>query len=196
MAKQKQEPTEATGVTHPVSEEAAALERAVAAFVHRAARPAAPRRRLVAALLEHGRSVHEVVAELRTTRTAVRDDIRHLRARAAERQLATNPAACAPLVLEEAEGVIRKVRRQQARLTNHERKSTLYHNLLKLEWSMLVKLFETLAGQTTKEDVTDEDDWTKLSYADLRKKAEDLGVDVDRVEASVGGGGGAGTDAA
>lgn len=146
-------------------------------------RPAA-RRKLLAALRAAGRSDAEIAEELKSTVRTVRRDIAELRRLAAERQLATNPEACAPLFLEEAEGVIRKVRQAQNG-ENVKKDGTFFLNLLKLEWTMLVKLVEMTRPQAAKRDdpANDEDDdLSKYTNEELLQKARELGIDVSGFE--------------
>ncbi|MFH1730707.1 MAG: hypothetical protein ABIF82_03520, partial [Planctomycetota bacterium] len=107
-----------------------------------------------------------------------------LRRRAAERQLATNPEACAPLFLEEAEGVVRKVRQAQSD-ENVKKDGTFFLNLLKLEWAMLVKLVEMTRPQAAKKSdpANDEDDdLSNCTNQELLQKARELGIDVSGFE--------------
>ena len=161
----------------------ATLDERARAFSRRINRRTAERRELVAGLLAAGRSVHDVARELRTTTDAVCRDRRELRRRAANRQLAAEPEACAPLLLEEAVAVVQKVRTAQTEA--EKRDSTFYFNLLKLEWAMLVKLVEMTSPPRAKkaaEPADAEPDLADCSNEELLAKARELGIDTTGFE--------------
>lgn len=181
MSKSKKTSGTAQPSASNTNDELAAQARA---FRKSKSRSPAARRKLVAALHAAGRSDAEIAEELRSTVRTVRRDIAELRSRAAERQLATNPEACAPLFLEEAEGVVRKVREAQC-TQDLKKDGTFYLNLLKLEWAMLVKLVEMTRPQAAKkgDPVSDEDDdLSQYTNDQLLQKARELGIDVSGFE--------------
>jgi len=181
MAKSKKTSDDAQPRASKTNDELAALTRAFRKSKNRS--PAA-RRKLVAALHAVGRSDPEIAEELRSTAKTIRRDIAELRRRAAEHQLARNPEACAPLFLEEAEGVVQKVRQAQSD-DNVKKDGTFFLNLLKLEWTMLVKLVEMTRPQAAKRDdpANDEDDdLSKYTNEELLQKARELGIDVSGFE--------------
>ncbi len=149
-------------------------------------RRAAARRRLVAELRARGRTLGEIAAELRSNARTVSSDIDVLRDRAAAGPLVARPAACAALFSEEAEDVIRKVRALEDAYEGDDRKCTIYLNLLKLEFTMLVKFADLTGGlRTEKQGATDDEeleDWTKLSDEELINRAKEIGVDTTGFE--------------
>ncbi|MFH1730752.1 MAG: hypothetical protein ABIF82_03755 [Planctomycetota bacterium] len=181
MTKSKKTSDDAQPRASKTNDELIALARAFRKSKNRS--PAA-RRKLVAALRAVGRSDPEIAEELKSTVKTVRRDIAELRRRAAERQLATNPEACAPLFLEEAESVVRKVREAQ-HAQGLKKDGTFYLNLLKLEWTMLVKLVEMTRPQAAnKSDPAndEDDDLSNCTNQELLQKARELGIDVSGFE--------------
>jgi len=144
----------------------------------------ATRRRLAAKLRAEGYSVSEIVNALASTPATIRRDIALLRKDAAGRQLAADPEACAPLFLEEAENVVQKVREAQHD-PEVKRDGTFYLNLLKLEWTMLIKLADITRPQARKKDGDADDefgDLSKCSNEQLLEQARALGIDVSGFE--------------
>jgi len=181
MAKNRKTSDESTQANPPLSGELAA--EIVRHKKLKAHNPAA-RRRLVARLHREGYSVPEIVNELASTLATIRRDGALLRKDAAGRQLAAAPETCSPLFLEEAEDVVRKVRRAQRDLGDNK-EGTFFLNLLKLEWTMLVKLAEITRSQARKKngDAGDEfDDLSKCSNEELLDQARGLGIDVSGFE--------------
>ncbi len=161
----------------------AALAERSRRFAREQKRSPLERRRLVAELLAAGRTVPDVAQALRTTTATVLRDLGELRRRAADRQLATEPEVCAPLFLEEAVGVVQKVRTEQEEAEKHD--STFYFNLLKLEWAMLIKLVEMTRPPRTKkagEPAGLEEDLADCSNEELLAKARELGIDTTGYE--------------
>lgn len=180
MARTKETSNEAQQcTTRPSKETAAEIVRYKQCKSHS---PSA-RRRLVAKLRAEGYDVREIVDELASTPATILRDVALLREEATGRQLASEPEACAPLFLEEAEDVVRKVRKAQHTLGDKE--GTFFLNLLKLEWTMLVKLAEITRSQMLKknEDADDEfGDLSKCSNEELLEQARELGIDVSGFE--------------
>ena len=157
------------------------IEEQASAFARGERRTTSRRRALAAELLAAGHDVDNIARLLRTTPAAIHADLAVLRRLAAERQLATDPGSCAPLFLEDALAVLQKVRAAQHALP--ETDSTLYLNLLKLEWAMLIKLVEMTtapAGKGTAD--SDDDDLAALSDDELLDRARDLGIDTTGFE--------------
>ena len=140
------------------------------------------RRRNVASLLRQGRMIHEIASQLKLPEETVRRDINALRLAAAAHKPWDNPAACAAAFVESAEEALQKVRAAQE---DAETTSTAYVNLVKLEWTMLVKFIELLSpkrGAARPEDLDDPDDFTRLSNQQLIAKGRELGVDITAFE--------------
>lgn len=208
MTRKKKENTEQAVPTAPATTapvDAADAERSEARA--RLWRGASARRRLVAELRARGRTVREIAAELRSNEQTVNRDIDTLRDHAAAGPLVTRSAACAALFSAEAEDVIRKVRALEDTYEGDDRKCTLFLNLLKLEFTMLVRCADIAGGLRTKiQGTTDDeelDDWNKLSNEEIIDRAKAFGIDTsgfERALAALGGAvdddGGAATDAA
>ena len=180
MARSKDASNETpTGTTQSNDETAAAISRYKRCKSHR---PAA-RRRLVAQLRREGYDVREIVDKLASTSAAIQRDVTLLRKEAAGHQLAAAPERCAPLFLEEAEDVVQKVRKAQHELG--EKEGTFFLNLLKLEWTMLVKLAEITRSQPRKQGDDIGDGFgglSKCSNEELLEQARELGIDVTGFE--------------
>ena len=128
--------------------------------------------------------MREIGDMLASTSATVRRDVTLLREGAAGRQLAAAPEACSPLFLEEAEDVVRKVRKAQHELGGN-REGAFFLNLLKLEWAMLVKLAEITRAQAPGENENAGDefgDLSKCSNEELLEQARELGINVSGFE--------------
>ena len=167
------------------SDERGRVKREATRYKRSKSHTAATRRRLVAKLRALGHAVPEIVEALASTPGAVRRDIACLRRQAARRQLAADPAACAPLFLEEAEDVVRKVRQAQSG-PGVANDSTLYLNLLKLEWAMLIKLVEITRSEAAARAAEPGDDpfadLSKYSNEELLEQGRAMGLDVSGFE--------------
>lgn len=149
-----------------------------------AARPAPTvRRKKVAQLVAEGKMTNEITQALGVREEIVRRDINALREAAAKRKPWGNPAACTASFIEAAEDALQKVRTAQLK---DKISDTTYHNLVKLEWQMLVKFIEMTGRSTTtrKEAIDDGEDETYSRYtnAEIIQKARELGIDVTGFE--------------
>ncbi len=141
------------------------------------------RRRTVAGLVAKGRTIGEIARELKTAEDTVCRDLKALRAAAAARRPWDDPAACAAGFIEAAEDALQKVRAAQ-----HEADpaSTLYLNLVKLEWTMLIKFIEMTAAPKYAANLTretdDDQDFTTLTNEQLLQKGREFGLDVAAFE--------------
>ena len=143
------------------------------------------RRRQVADLLRCGRTIAEIAGELGVQERTVRRDLKELRRAAARRDPWGDPPACAAAFIEDAELALQKVRAAQQ--PQAKEPNTLYLNLVKLEWAMLVKFIEmTEKLNGTQNEVSnheDEDDpYANYSDEELIKEGRRLGVDVSPFE--------------
>ena len=149
-----------------------------------AARPTpTARRKEVARLVAEGKMTNEIAAALGVREEIVRRDINALREAAARRRPWGDPAACTAAFIEAAEDALQKVRTAQLK---DKISDTTYHNLVKLEWQMLVKFIEMTSRSTTtrKEAIDDEEDesYSRYTNAELIQKARELGIDVTGFE--------------
>ncbi len=142
------------------------------------------RRRKLTTLLAAGKTAAAAARELNVNENLVRRDIRALRRDAARRKPWADPAACSAAFIEAAEEALQKVREAQREV---EHDTTAYHNLVKLEWTMLVKFIDLTAAAARpgrnfseqNEGINDEDeDISKLTDQQLLRKAGELGIDV------------------
>ena len=143
-------------------------------------RPA--RRRKVARMLASGKSTREIACDLNVMEDTVRRDIKELRRQAAERRPWQHPTACAAAFIEAAETALQKVRAAQ---NQSEHDTTIYHNLVKLEWTMLIKFIEMSSQQATaKTEVqnNENEDLSNYTNEQLLQKARELGIDVTGFE--------------
>ena len=142
----------------------------------------AQRRRRVADDVAAGKAVREIANELGVTEVTVRRDIKALRRAAAERDPWGERTGCAATFIEAAEAALQKTRAAQSGVKHS---STIYLNLVKLEWAMLIKFIE-LTGQygKKKSEATDNEreDESKYSNEELLQKAKELGIDVTPFE--------------
>ena len=145
-------------------------------------RSAAARRRRVAQLLAGGKTLAEIAAALRSNEATIRRDIRALRRAAAEREPWGDPAGCNAAFIEAAENALQKIRGAQGEV---KAGSTAYHNLVKLEWQVLIKFIDmtTRAVKPTSESTLGEDeDLSGYTNEELLQKARELGIDVTGFE--------------
>jgi hypothetical protein len=181
--------SEESGSARPSkSTELEKLEQRIRAYLRKRPRHKKVRRELVLDMYHLGYTEREIVAELHSTPQTIGRDMHELRRRAAERQPAKSPTACAPLTLEDARFVVQRVRRLQAGIADDQRQSTLYHNLLKLEWAMHIRLFQTLNGinRSEEESNREEHDWTKLPPEQRRERLRQFGGDPDELDYVLG----------
>jgi len=147
-----------------------------------AARPTpAARRKEVARLIAEGRTTNGIAAALGVREEIVRRDINALREAAARRRPWGDPAACSAAFIEAAEDALQKVRTAQRK---EDISDTTCHNLVKLEWQMLVKFIEMTSRSTTtrKEVIDDDESYSRYTNAELVQKARELGIDVTGFE--------------
>ena len=163
------------------------------------------RRREVGKWLEKGETVGEIARRLHAKECVIRRDVRWFQKVALLHDPWGNPLAVRAGFIEAAENALRRVRELMA-VIRKERdggeadedgmKSTLYLNLMKLEWTMLIRFIDMLAAEagsarTNKgsEGIDDEErDWTKCSDGEIIEKARELGIDVAGFERALGGG--------
>lgn len=142
----------------------------------------AQRRREVADDVAAGKTVKKIANELGVTEAMVRRDIKALRRAAAKRDPWGERTGCAATFIEDAEAALQKTRAAQGGV-KHD--STIYLNLVKLEWAMLIKFIE-LTGQhgKKKSEATDNEreDESKYSNEELLQKAKELGIDITPFE--------------
>jgi len=138
-----------------------------------------PRRAEVRRLTALGQNPHEIAAALGVMEKTVRRDIAAHRAAAKKRDPWADPAACAAAFIEDAEDALQKVRTAQ-QAADQKKDQTIYHNLVKLEWQMLIKFVQM--NRPRGEPNTAQDDDKSPSFEELLQEARDLGVDVTPYE--------------
>ncbi len=135
-------------------------------------------------MLAAGNNVGEIAAQLQVAEQTVHRDVKALRKAAGRRDPWEDPAACAAGFIEDAEDALQKVRSAQQAATP-KKDQTIYHNLVKLEWTMLVKFIEMTQKQfRTRSEVNDdeEDAYREYTNEELLQKGRELGVDVTGFE--------------
>jgi predicted transcriptional regulator len=145
------------------------------------------RRRKVAAAVAAGRTVDQTADELGVLPRTVRRDRRLLRRASAGRAPWSDPAGCWAGFIEDAEAALQKVRAAQAQLAKQGELNTLRLNLIKLEWTMLVKFIEMLGPRVpkpNKEKENDEakDEWADYTDEELLDAGRQMGIDVEPFE--------------
>jgi len=143
------------------------------------------RRRKVREMLAAGHGVAEIAEELGLGEHIIHRDVQALRRAAGRRNPWGDPAACSAGFIEDAENALQKVRSAQEAAVP-KKDQTIYHNLVKLEWTMLIKFIEmTQKLSQTRSEVTDDDEedaYRDYTNEELLRKARELGVDVTGFE--------------